>query len=78
MLEELGQLTSELVNIDSINPDLVPGAIGEQRIADFVAQWLAARGVSVRLEEVRPGRSWHERSVWGKDKRRSPIRTGSL
>lgn len=52
----LHQLLSDLVAIDSINPDLVPGAAGEAAIADFIAGWLRAAGLEVHVEEVRPGR----------------------
>jgi acetylornithine deacetylase len=50
------RLLAELVAIDSVNPDLVPGGAGEQAIARFVAGWLADAGLDVHLDEVRPGR----------------------
>ena len=40
-------ILSRLVAINSVNPDLVPGAPGERAIADFAAGWLVARGVDV-------------------------------
>lgn len=47
------ELLAGLVAIDSVNPDLVPGAAGESAIADFCADWLARRGFEVhRVEEV--------------------------
>ncbi|HMO57489.1 MAG TPA: M20/M25/M40 family metallo-hydrolase, partial [Roseiflexaceae bacterium] len=46
----------DLVAIESINPDLVPGGSGEGEIARFIAGWLSARGLEVQLDEVRPGR----------------------
>lgn len=49
-------LLSELVRIDSVNPDLVPGAAGEGDIATFCAQWLAAQGFETHRLEARPGR----------------------
>ncbi|RIJ78268.1 M20/M25/M40 family metallo-hydrolase [Nakamurella silvestris] len=49
-------LLSELVAIDSSNPDLVPGAAGETAIADHVGSWLADRGFTVHRLEARPGR----------------------
>lgn len=52
----LEQLINELVAIDSINPDLVPGAAGEGAIARFIANWMAAAGLEVHVEEVQPGR----------------------
>ncbi len=55
-MNDLEQLLSDLVAIDSINPDLVPGAAGEAAIAAFIAGWLRAAGLEVRVAEVRPGR----------------------
>ena len=52
----LEQLLSDLVAIDSINPDLIPGAAGEEAIARFIAGWLSAAGLEVTVEEVAPGR----------------------
>jgi acetylornithine deacetylase/succinyl-diaminopimelate desuccinylase-like protein len=55
-MDELTELTSELVRIDSVNPDLVPGGAGEGELARFVAEWLTASGLEVEIEEVAPGR----------------------
>ena len=55
-MTRLEQLLSDLVAIDSINPDLVPGAAGEAAIATFIAEWLRAAGLEVHMEEVQPGR----------------------
>jgi len=52
----LTELVSELVRIDSVNPDLVPGGAGEGELAGFVADWLAHSGLEVEVEEVAPGR----------------------
>jgi len=52
----LEQLLGELVAIDSINPDLVPGAAGEAGLAGHVAAWLERAGLDVRIEEAAPGR----------------------
>jgi acetylornithine deacetylase len=49
-------LVSQLVAIDSINPDLVPGGAGEAAIARFVANWLKEAGFEVTLDEPLPGR----------------------
>lgn len=49
-------LLSDLVRIDSVNPDLVAGAAGEGEIARFAAEWLERAGLEVELEEVAPGR----------------------
>jgi acetylornithine deacetylase len=40
-------LLERLIAIDSVNPDLVPGAAGEARIAAFCAEWLARHGLEV-------------------------------
>ena len=53
---ELAQLVSQLVSIDSANPDLQAGAPGERMIAAFVAEWLRGHGVETELQEVAPGR----------------------
>ena len=56
-MSDLASLLSELVSIDSVNPDLVPGARGEAEIAAFVAGWLRDRRLEVHVEETaRPGR----------------------
>lgn len=54
--DDLIPLLSDLVAIDSINPDLVPGAAGEARIAQYVADWLTAVGLEVTIDEPAPGR----------------------
>ena len=53
---ELAELVRELVAIDSVNPDLVPGGAGEGAIGHFVAEWLERAGLEVSVEEVAPGR----------------------
>jgi acetylornithine deacetylase len=49
-------LLTQLVSIDSVNPSLVPGAAGEERIAKFVASWLRDRGLAVEVSDAAPGR----------------------
>jgi succinyl-diaminopimelate desuccinylase len=49
-------LLADLVAIDSVNPDLVPGGAGETEIAHFCAGWLADRGFEVTRLEATPGR----------------------
>ena len=53
---ELRRLLEALVSVDSINPDLVPGATGEGVLAGLVGDWLGERGVAVTYQEVAPGR----------------------
>jgi acetylornithine deacetylase len=55
-MNELVDLLSKLVAIDSVNPDLVPGGAGEEEIARFVARWCERAGLDVSLEEVVSGR----------------------
>lgn len=50
------QLLSDLVAINSINPDLVPGGKGETEIAQFIAHWAGQAGLEVHLDEALPGR----------------------
>ena len=42
------EITRELIRIDSVNPELVPGAAGETAIAEWCAAWLGARGFEVQ------------------------------
>lgn len=49
-------LLRQLVAIDSINPDLVPGSAGEEKIARFIADWLQRAGLETIWEEPVPGR----------------------
>jgi acetylornithine deacetylase len=55
-MDAVTQLLADLVAIDSVNPDLVPGGAGEGAVARYIADWLSAAGLDVRLDEVRPGR----------------------
>ena len=55
-MDELEQLLSDLVSINSINPDLVPGSPGEQEIAHYIADWLRLAGLEVELVESVSGR----------------------
>jgi acetylornithine deacetylase len=49
-VSDLASLLSRLVEIDSVNPDLVPGGAGEGGIARFVAEWLERAGLQVELQ----------------------------
>jgi acetylornithine deacetylase len=55
-MNDLVDLLSKLVAIDSVNPDLVPGGAGEGEIARFVAEWLGRAGLEVVLQETAAGR----------------------
>jgi acetylornithine deacetylase len=56
MRDDLIELTSRLVAIDSVNPTLVPGGAGEGEIAEFVAAWGRAAGLDVEVLEASRGR----------------------
>ena len=47
---------SRLVQIDSINPTLSPGAPGEREIAAFIAGSLRGCGLEAEIFEPEPGR----------------------
>lgn len=55
-IQDVINLVSELVKIDSSNPWLVAGSPGEANVAAYIARWLEPLGVEIRLEEVEPGR----------------------
>ena len=48
-MTELAELTTRLVEFDSVNPALVPGGGGEHAIAQFVADWSTAHGLEVEI-----------------------------
>ena len=49
---EVIRVLSDLVRIESVNPELAPGGSGEAVIAHYVAGFLKAAGLEVRLQEV--------------------------
>lgn len=55
-MSELVELLSELVAVDSTNPDLVAGGAGEAEIGRLLAARLAAAGLEVDCWDVAPGR----------------------
>lgn len=55
-MSQTTELLRQLVAIDSINPDLVPGGAGEEKIARFVAEWFERAGLEVVWDEAAPGR----------------------
>src|SRR5512145_3484128 len=55
-MDGLEKLLSDLVAINSINPDLVPGSPGEGEIAHYIADWLRRAGLEVELLESVSGR----------------------
>jgi acetylornithine deacetylase len=57
MASDAAELLADLVAIDSINPDLVPDAAGEEELSRFVAGWCGRAGLEVEIEEVAPRRT---------------------
>lgn len=55
-MKPLPQLLSDLVAINSINPDLVPGAAGEAQVGAYIAAWLESAGLEVQWDEAIAGR----------------------
>lgn len=55
-MTELINLISELVSINSVNPDLAPGGAGEGGIAEFIAAWGRDAGLEVQTQEAGPSR----------------------
>lgn len=56
MTEDVIDLVTELVAIDSVNPSLVPGGAGETRIAAFVNDWARSHGLGAEVLEGPIGR----------------------
>jgi acetylornithine deacetylase/succinyl-diaminopimelate desuccinylase-like protein len=52
----VAELTSQLVAIESINPELGVGGSGERELARFVAEWCERAGLETTLSEAAPGR----------------------
>ena len=50
------ELTSRLVEIDSVNPSLVPGGRGEVEMARFVVEWARHTGLQADVLEATRGR----------------------
>lgn len=55
--ERITEWLSELVAIDSVNPDLVAGSAGEERTALRLADICIELGLETRVDAVQPGRS---------------------
>jgi acetylornithine deacetylase len=54
--DDIAQLTSRLVAIDSVNPTLVPGGAGETEIARFISGWARGAGLEADVLEGTTGR----------------------
>ena len=55
-MTELLNLLSNLVAIDSVNPDLVPGGAGEAAMADYIAAWGRANNFETHIQDAGAGR----------------------
>jgi acetylornithine deacetylase len=55
---EVIELLSAMVEIDSVTPWLIPDGAGEGRVAQYIADWLTAADIGAEIEivEVEPGR----------------------
>jgi acetylornithine deacetylase len=56
MTTEVVDLLTDLVAIDSVNPDLSPGGAGEAEIARYVQGWAECHGLRVELVDEPTGR----------------------
>jgi len=56
MIEDVVELSSQLVAIDSVNPSLVDGGAGEAEAAALVARWARDNGLEAQVLEDTPGR----------------------
>lgn len=72
------EVVTDLVKIESINPGLVPGGSGEERIARHVLKFLAASGLKTQLQEVETGRFNAVGILKGSGTGRSLMLTGHL
>lgn len=55
-MSDVAELAARLVEIESINPDVVRGGSGETELARFAAEWCGRAGLETSLEEAAPGR----------------------
>src|SRR5215475_13141862 len=54
--EQVTQLLTRLVMIESVTPWLIPTGSGEAAVARYIADWLADTGAEIQIVEVEPGR----------------------
>lgn len=55
-MSELTQLLSDMVKINSINPDLIPDGVGEGELAQTITDWGRREGLEVIVQVVAPNR----------------------
>lgn len=56
-MSDAAALAAQLVEIESINPDIVEGGSGELDVARFVAEWCERAGLDTELTELAPRRA---------------------
>jgi acetylornithine deacetylase len=71
-------LVRDLVQIESVNPDLVPGGSGEAKVAGYVADVLNDAAVPARVDEIAPQRANVVAELRGRRKGRSLMLNGHL
>ena len=54
--EQVAQLLTRLVTIESVTPWLIPTGSGEAAVARYIVEWLADTGAEIEIVEVEPGR----------------------
>jgi acetylornithine deacetylase len=72
------QLLKDLVAVDSVNPSLVLGAAGEEKIARTLTAAMQAMGMTVRTQIVAPGRPNVVAELEGKSPGRSLMFCGHI
>ncbi len=71
-------LLKRLVEVNSINPSLVPGAPGEAQVAEVVGDYMRRAGLDVQIEDVAPGRPNAVGVLEGREPGRSLVLCGHL
>jgi acetylornithine deacetylase len=77
-VSDVAELTSQLVAIESINPELGDGGSGETEIARFVADWCERAGLETTLSDAAPGRPNVVATARGSGSGRSLILNGHM
>ncbi len=54
--EEVIEMISDLVRIDSVTPWLVAGGAGEAEVTAYFTKWLEGVPVEIEVQEIAPGR----------------------
>jgi acetylornithine deacetylase/succinyl-diaminopimelate desuccinylase family protein len=74
----IAEVVADLVQIESINPKLVPGGCGEAAVARYVVDFLRGAGLDARLQDLGEGR-WNVIGILrGRGKGRSLMLNGHL